>query len=60
VVIVFPFDPRFEVSNPVEDDGCLRAIEIRSTACFGEVKPSVPCDILRHVKDPLKYGRDTS
>jgi hypothetical protein len=46
-------DPRFEGSNPVEDDGFLRAIKIcTTTSVRGEVKPSVPCrKILRHVKD---------
>jgi hypothetical protein len=54
-------DPRFAGSSPAVSDGFLRAIKIRSTASFGgEVKPSVPCrKILRHVKDPLRYDRDT-
>jgi hypothetical protein len=41
-------------SNPADDDGFLRGIQIRSTTSFGgEVKLSVPCrKILRHVEDP--------
>jgi hypothetical protein len=32
-------DPRFTGSNPAEDDGFLKAINIRSTTSFeGEVK----------------------
>jgi hypothetical protein len=34
-------DPRLAGSNPAEDDGLLRAIKIRSTASFTEVKSSV-------------------
>jgi hypothetical protein len=39
----------------------LKAIQICSTTSFrGEVKPSAPCcKILWHVKDPLRYDRDT-
>jgi hypothetical protein len=49
-----PLDPRFEGSNPNEDDVLSRAIKIRSTTSFGgEVKPMFPCrKILRHVKYP--------
>jgi hypothetical protein len=38
------------------------AIKIRSTTPFGgEVEPSVPCrKILRNVKEPYQYERDTS
>jgi hypothetical protein len=32
-------DPRFAGSNPEEEDGSLRAIQISSTTFFGEVKP---------------------
>jgi hypothetical protein len=43
MVARLPLDPRFAVSNPADDDGYLRVIEIRSTTSFGgEVKPSVP------------------
>jgi hypothetical protein len=39
----------------------LRAIVFRGTTSFREeVKPSAPCrEILRHAKDPMRYGRDT-
>jgi hypothetical protein len=50
-------DPRFAGSNPTEDDGFLRAIKIRSTTSFEEVKPSVPCMVLRYVKEPYIYER---
>jgi hypothetical protein len=54
VVIMLPMDPRFAGLNPTEDDGILRAIQIRSTTSFGgKVKPSVPYrKILRYVKEP--------
>jgi hypothetical protein len=43
VVIVLALDPSFAGSNPVEDDGFLWAIKIRSTTSFREeVNPSVP------------------
>jgi hypothetical protein len=40
-------------SNPPEDDGFLRAIQIHSLPSFGEeVKPLGPCwDIGKHVKE---------
>jgi hypothetical protein len=40
----------------------LRTIKIRSMVYFKEkIKPSAPCrKILRHVKNPSKYERDTS
>jgi hypothetical protein len=39
-------------SNPAEDDRFLSAIKIRRRASFTEeVKPSVTCKILGHVKD---------
>jgi hypothetical protein len=45
-----------------KDDGFLMAVKIHSTTSFRvEVKLSVPCHmILRHVKDPYRYERDTS
>jgi hypothetical protein len=60
--VFLPLDPRFVGSNPDEGDGFLREIKIRSTFSFGgEVQPSVHCrNILRYVKDPYKYERDTS
>jgi hypothetical protein len=53
VLTSFTLVPRFTGSNPVKDNGFLRATQIRSTPSFGwEVKPEVPCrKILRHV-DP--------
>jgi hypothetical protein len=59
---VLAITPAFARSNPAEDDECSRAIQIRSTTSFGgEVKPLVPCrKIMRHVKEPYEYGRDTS
>jgi hypothetical protein len=62
VISCLTLDSSSARSNPAEDDEYLRAIKIRSTTFFGgEVKPSVPCrKILRHVKDPYDYGRDTS
>jgi hypothetical protein len=53
VVSCLPLDQRVAGSNAAEDDGFLMAIKIRSTASLGgEVKPSVPCKILWHVKNP--------
>jgi hypothetical protein len=51
--------PKGRGFKPGRCDGFLRAIKIRSTPSFGwEVKPEVPCrNILRHVKDPLRYLR---
>jgi hypothetical protein len=51
-------DLRFAGSNPVEGDGFLRAIKIRSKNIFfgEEVKPLAPCrKILQHVKEPYEY-----
>jgi hypothetical protein len=60
VVAYLPLDPTFAGSKPAE--GLLSTIKIRSTTSFGgEVKPSVLCrKILRLVKEPYKYERDTS
>jgi hypothetical protein len=54
--------PRFAGSDPAEEDGFLRVINICSTTSFrGEVKLSVPCCyISQHVKEPHEYERDTS
>jgi hypothetical protein len=47
-------------SNPARKDGFLMAIKIRSTTSFGgDVKPSVLCKILLHVKDLYVNERDT-
>jgi hypothetical protein len=57
-------DPRFADSNPAEDDVIFKSesVKIRSTTSFGgEVKLSVSCSkILRYVKDPYEFERDTS
>jgi hypothetical protein len=59
-LMCLPLDLRFAGSNPVQDDGFLRAIKIRSTTSFGgNVTPSVPCrKSLQHVKETYKYERD--
>jgi hypothetical protein len=45
-VACWPLEPKFAVSNPAEDVGFFGP-------SFGrEVKPSVPCRALRHVKEP--------
>jgi hypothetical protein len=52
-VVVLALDPGFAGLDMAEYDAFLRVIKILSTTSFGgEVKPSVPCKILRHVKDP--------
>jgi hypothetical protein len=52
VVIVNAIGPSALRSNPAEDYGFLRVINIRSTTSFGgEVKPSALCPkFLKHVK----------
>jgi hypothetical protein len=45
--------PKFAGSNPAEAVGFFGEKKILSTPSFGgEVKPSVPCRALRHVKEP--------
>jgi hypothetical protein len=52
VVSVLELDPRFAGSNPAEDGGFFRAVNIRSTTSFGEEEKLPACrKILRHVKD---------
>jgi hypothetical protein len=47
-----PLVPKFAGSNPAEAVGFFGQ-KILSTPSFGgEVKPSVPCRALRHVKEP--------
>jgi hypothetical protein len=59
VVSVLDIEPKGRVFEPIQGDGFLRAIKIRSTPSFGwKVKPEVPCKILRHFKDLLKYHGD--
>jgi hypothetical protein len=62
VVTCLLLDLRFEGLNPAEDDGILRVIKIGNTTSFREeTEQSVPCrKILRHVKEPCEYERDTS
>jgi hypothetical protein len=57
VVVCLTLDPRFEGSNPAEDDRYLRAIKIRSTTPYGgEVKILGPCrKILRYAKERYDY-----
>jgi hypothetical protein len=59
--IVLVIGPKVRGLKPVESDWFLMAIKIRSMTSFGgEVKPSAPCrKDLRHIKDPLRYDRDT-
>jgi hypothetical protein len=58
-MVVFAIRPKFAGSNTAESDGFLKAIKILSTTFFGyQVKPSAPCKIFRHVKDPLRCDRD--
>jgi hypothetical protein len=53
-------DPRFVGSNPAESDGFLRAKIPKHAFLRRRIKQSAPCcNILRHVKDPLRYDRDT-
>jgi hypothetical protein len=56
VVACFPLDPKFAGSNPVEYDGFLREIKIRSTTAFGwGVKPSAPSrKIYGMLKNPMR------
>jgi hypothetical protein len=56
VVAGLPLDPRF-----AEDDGILKDDKIPGSFSFrGEVKPSVPCCRLLHVKVRCNYERDRS
>jgi hypothetical protein len=57
-LVCLPLDPKFAGTNPAKTMDFLRAINIRSISSFGwEVKPEVPCKILRYVKELFKsYG----
>jgi hypothetical protein len=61
VVIVLAIGPKFAGSDPAQDDGFLRAIQICSTTSFGgEIKQAVPCcKFSLLVKRHLQYKRDT-
>jgi hypothetical protein len=53
VVSALAIGPKVRGFRSQRGRGFLRAVKIRSTPSFGgEVKPSAPCKILRHVKDP--------
>jgi hypothetical protein len=54
--------PKVRDFKPGRGQWILMAVQIYLTAAFGEeVKASVPCrKILRHVKKPYRYERDTS
>jgi hypothetical protein len=55
MVSVLAIVPGFASSNPAEGDGFLGAVKVRSTPSLGgEVKPSAPCKILRHVKETFE------
>jgi hypothetical protein len=48
-----PLEPRFAGSNPAEDDGLLKTIQISARLhSEGKYKPAVPSKIVRHVKYP--------
>jgi hypothetical protein len=51
-VACWPLVPKFAGSNPAEAVGFFGRKKILSTPSFGgELKPSVPCRALRHVKE---------
>jgi hypothetical protein len=61
VVTCLLLDQRFAGSNPADGDGFLMAIKFRSvTSIGGEVKPSAPCKILRHVNIAAEFEIHTS
>jgi hypothetical protein len=61
MVIVLITGPKISRFKPSGERCIFKGVKIRSTSSFGgEVKPSAPCrNILRHVKDPFRYDRDT-
>jgi hypothetical protein len=61
MAIVLTIGPKISRFKPSGKRCIFKGVKIRSTTSFGvEVKPSAPCrNILRHVKDPLRYDRDT-
>jgi hypothetical protein len=55
VLAIVPKDRGFKTGR---GDALLSAIKILNTPSFGwEVNPEVPCKILWHVKNPLRYFR---
>jgi hypothetical protein len=51
VVSVLAIGPKVRGSNPGREQWILRAMEVRRMTSFGEVKPFVPSNGLRHVKE---------
>jgi hypothetical protein len=61
VVSVLVIVPKVRGFKPGRGRCIFKGIKIHNTPSFGgEIKPSVrSCSILRHVKDPYKYERNT-
>jgi hypothetical protein len=60
MVIVLSIGPKVRWFIPGRERWNFQGDKICSTTFFGgEVKLPAPCKILRHVKDSLKYDRDT-
>jgi hypothetical protein len=58
VVSVLATGPKGRGFKPGRVDGFFKVIKIRSTPSLQwDVKPKVSCQILWHVKGPLKYQR---
>jgi hypothetical protein len=61
VVIVLAIGPKVHGFKPGRGRHIFKGDKIRRTTVFGgQVQPSVPCKIMRHVKNPHKYERNTS
>jgi hypothetical protein len=60
VVSVLAIGPKVRGFESGREGSFLRVTQILSTTSFeGEVKPSVPCKILKHVKESYEHERDT-
>jgi hypothetical protein len=61
MVIMLATGPKIRGFIPDRGRWISRTIKFHSTTSFGgEAKPSVSCrKMLRHVKKPYEYGRDT-
>jgi hypothetical protein len=58
VVSVLVIEPKFRGFKPGRVRMIFMAIKIRSMTSFGEeVKPSVSCKVLWHVKEPYRYEK---